>query len=199
MTAHELKFFDTVAPEWDSRDHLSTPEKIHQLIRLAQIRPGDSVLDLGTGTGVLLPYMAQAVGKTGHITAVDLSANMLREAFAKFDHLNPKPSFIYTDFEKQELPGRYDHIILYCVYPHLETPVETLRNLRDRNLKPGGNIIIAFPCSADRINAIHHRNPVDADRLLPPSKLAAFLLDNNINTNVLADNDDLYIISITQE
>ena len=196
MTAQELHFFDTVAPYWDRSACLSTPHKLNRLMRLGGVTTGQSVLDLGTGTGVLLPYIADAVGPAGRIVADDLSTQMLLRARQKYSTLCPAPTFLNLDFEKQDIPGRYHHIIMYCVYPHMETPLHTLRRLRADNLLPGGNILVAFPCSADRINAIHRHKAVDAEPLLPPRALAACLRAHRIPAHILSDTPDLYLLSI---
>lgn len=41
---------------------------------------GDSVLDIGCGTGRSLPYLQQAVGPGGRVYGIDISRGMLREA-----------------------------------------------------------------------------------------------------------------------
>jgi demethylmenaquinone methyltransferase/2-methoxy-6-polyprenyl-1,4-benzoquinol methylase len=48
--------------------------------RALELRPGDTVVDLGCGTGANLPYLAEAVGPTGRVVGVDLSPGMLDEA-----------------------------------------------------------------------------------------------------------------------
>ncbi len=47
------------------------------------LRPGQTVLDVSTGTGANLPYLAEAMGGRGRIVAVDLSPGMLAVARRK--------------------------------------------------------------------------------------------------------------------
>ena len=196
MTAQELHFFNNVAADWDRRDCLTTPEKIDRIMDLGGVKPGDAILDLGTGTGVLLPFLASRIGQEGSITAVDLSTEMLRLATEKFRGLTPKPRFLQLDFEKQAVPGRYNHITMYCVLPHLETPLHTLAMLCRQNLLPGGNILIAFPCDARRINSIHRHKTVDAHALLPAREMTDYLCAHAFDARLLADTPDLYLIAI---
>lgn len=197
MTASELKFFDNIAPVWDSHETMSLPEKVSRVLDLVNIRPGQHILDLGTGTGVLIPELCRRVGSAGSVTAVDLSTQMLRQARAKTTDLTPKPEFINADFEQTPLPGKYDHIILYCVYPHLDHPIHTLHRLMERNLSPGGDITIAFPCSEDVINHIHGDKHVDSSRLLSAPDLAAHLREHGLPAHAIVASDDMYLISIS--
>lgn len=53
------------------------------LAGLLPLGEGGSVLDLCTGTGALLPYIAEKVGPTGKVSALDFSMGMLRQAARK--------------------------------------------------------------------------------------------------------------------
>lgn len=189
-------FFDKLAPTWDSNEEKSTPEKVSMILDLIDLREGDQVLDLGTGTGVLLPFIAQRIGPEGRITAVDYSSGMLERAKEKFKDLVPAPEFLNSDFENENIEGEFDKIILYCVYPHLHTPIDTLKWLRKVNLKPDGSIIIAFPCSEDFINNIHKDRHSESDLLPSAPALAAILEKNGLSAEVLASGDQAYVVRI---
>jgi ubiquinone/menaquinone biosynthesis C-methylase UbiE len=80
----ERQSWNSVAAGWQKWWH--TVEKSAQkvsdrLIELAEIKPGQRVLDLATGIGEPAITSARIVGKMGQVTAADISANML--SFAK--------------------------------------------------------------------------------------------------------------------
>lgn len=52
-----------------------------KLARLASVKPGDSVLDVGCGRGACVFPVAEAVGPSGHVSAIDISTEMI-------DHLH---------------------------------------------------------------------------------------------------------------
>lgn len=192
----ERSFFDNLAPVWDQNEVRSTPERVNRILDLIDIHPAQNILDLGTGTGVLLPYIAERVGEGGRITAIDYSEGMLSRAKEKYGNLNPTPSFINLDFETETIEGVFDRIILYCVYPHLHEPIDTLRWLRKVNLSENGRIIIAFPSSEKFINNIHRERHSDSDALPPAKNLAEFFQAHGFDAEVTADDDDAYVITL---
>lgn len=194
----DRSFFDNLAPEWDNNEMLSTPEKVREILGKIGIEKGNKILDLGTGTGVLLPCIAEMVGKEGQITAVDYSRGMLERAKKKFSDLLPAPEFLNMDFENETISGEFDHILLYCVYPHLHTPYDTLKWLKSVNLKPGGKISIAFPCEAEFINQIHKEKHSESGSLPSASELAEKLQANGIEANVIAETKNSYIVQIVK-
>ena len=191
-------FFDKIADKWDDNEILSTPEKINEILDLLDLKKGQNILDLGTGTGVLLPYIAQRIGEEGSITAVDFSEGMLNQAKKKFSHILPTPLFLNIDFENETIPGEFDHIILYCVYPHLHSPIDTLKWLQKVNLKKNGVITVAFPCGPEFINNIHKERKSESDLLPSADELSKFFTDNNLQAHVIANSKDKYIINIYQ-
>lgn len=195
----EREFFNRLAPTWDANEILSTPRHVRHILSRTGIKTSDRVLDLGTGTGVLLPAIAELTGPAGVITAVDYSTGMLDIARSKFSRLVPVPEFMCMDFETETIPGEYNHILLYCVYPHLHTPVDTLKWLRGVNLADGGTITIAFPTDEHFINSVHRRKHSESDLLPPASKLAAWLRINGLDAIVAEADPHNYIINISKE
>lgn len=195
----EREFFDKLAPVWDAHEVLSTPRRVSEILQHAHIQTGESVLDLGTGTGVLLPQLAALVGPEGAITAVDYSQGMLDIAIRKNSGLIPCPTFSCLDFETETIDGIFHHILLYCVYPHLHTPVDTLHWLRAVNLADNGLITIAFPTDENFINHIHRQKHSESDCLPPAHALAETLRQHGLDAVVAKADKDSYIINISKK
>lgn len=192
----EAHFFDALAANWDDNEVLSTPDKVNRILDLMNIKQNQEILDLGTGTGVLLPYLSERLGDNGKITAVDYSKGMLQRAIEKFSDLRPKPEFLKLDFENDNIPGEFDKIILYCVYPHLHSPIETLKWLMKVNLKEDGEIYIAFPCGPDYINSIHKERHSESDVLPSASVLVKYLRENDFNADLILEEENAYIVRV---
>lgn len=198
MTQEEVEFFDRLAPDWDANEVRSTPERVEAILDMIEIGQGESVLDLGTGTGVLIPYLIERVGENGHVTGVDLSEGMLDLARAKYGHYR-NADLLKIDFEEEQIPGIYDLAMLYSVYPHLHYPQDTLAWLFKMNLKPGGRVVVAFPSDEKFINAIHHERASDSDHLKPARKLAEEIRGWGYEVIVASDTPDAYVLIIKSQ
>lgn len=206
MTSEEIKFFDKISEKWDEEEIMSTPDRVKEIIELSRIDKGMKILDLGTGTGILIPYLAAAVGKEGEIKGIDISKGMLEKAVKKYGDIK-NVTFELRDFEKETIEGRYDLIFLYCVYPHLHTPVATINaliknNLKEKEgnepdhiLKEGGRIIIGFPADEEFVNNIHHEKKAESDLLPPADKLCKRLRLEGLNASVISQKNP-YLLEI---
>jgi ubiquinone/menaquinone biosynthesis C-methylase UbiE len=74
--------YDRIAPWYRALSplFLVNPLMRREAIAALVLRPGDTVLEVGVGTGRNLPYLLDAVGQSGGIIGVDLSPGMLAEA-----------------------------------------------------------------------------------------------------------------------
>lgn len=75
---NQRNFFDNIAKEWDNIIEVNE-EKINTLLSKLDIKENERVLDVGTGTGVLIPFIKK-LNKNGYIRGIDLSNGMLEVA-----------------------------------------------------------------------------------------------------------------------
>lgn len=196
---NNVDFFDSVAELWDEINTYDE-EAVTHIIDKADLKPDNVVLDCGTGTGVLIPYIMKKIDGDGWIDAYDMSTEMLKVAHRKFSSTG-KARFILGNIERDKLFGAYDRIMMFCMLPHLDDPVATVARLYADNLMPGGHIVIAFPSSKEEINSIHHErrhNHVHSHFLVSAEELADDLRREGLNVDYTEDNDTCYIIRITK-
>ena len=111
----------------------------HALARIP-VEAGDTVLDLGTGSGYALRALRETAG-VGRGYGLDASPKMLRNArsYADDDAL----SFLRGDFGAVPLAeNSVDHVWSMEAFYYAQAPVETLREVR-RVLRPGGTFYCA--------------------------------------------------------
>jgi len=104
---------------------------------------GDTVADIGTGTGLYVKPFADSVGPEGKVFAVDISPRFIfhvRER-AESEGLDQVEVVLSTE-RSAELPeGSVDVAFLCDVYHHFEYHEDMLRSIH-RALKPGGRFVV---------------------------------------------------------
>jgi len=150
------EYFDKAASTWDEK--FLTPSLfsfLENLVPQFSLKAGQKVLDVGTGTGVLIPYLIKAVGPSGSVTAIDSSEKMVQTCNRKHSHIKNVSIKVGNIEEDAFQPETYDAVVCFGVFPHLENKEKALRNINN-TLKPGGKLVIAHALSSEELKA-HHK------------------------------------------
>jgi len=161
------EFFNKAAVTWDER--FQSKELTNFLSRLVptfNLKRGQRVLDVGTGTGILIPFLLKAVGPSGHVTAVDYAEKMVEICNAKYAGIS-NVNIAVQRVENLDYPSdSFDAVTCFGLFPHLENKEAALAQL-NRVLKPGGKLIIAHALSSKDIKIHHHNASAVAQDTLP--------------------------------
>jgi ubiquinone/menaquinone biosynthesis C-methylase UbiE len=149
------KYFNDAADTWD--DRFITPSLLSFLDKFVPqfgIKAGQKVLDVGTGTGVLIPYLVKTVGPTGSVTAIDLSEKMVQACKTKHSHMK-NVNIRVGNIEEEDFPAAsFDAVICFGVFPHIENKEKALQNINNM-LKPSCKLIIAHALSSEELKTHH--------------------------------------------
>ena len=81
VAAHQRRCFNELVDAFDTPQPQEVMGRLEQIVAAARLRPGEAVLDVGTGVGVLIPLIKSY--RPAVISACDLAERMLRRVREK--------------------------------------------------------------------------------------------------------------------
>ncbi len=129
------------ALERPQRDQYQQPVKVIETLNLT---PGMVVADIGAGSGYFTRRLAEAVGDTGQVIAIDVEQKMLDYNKEKLEQLGlvKRVRFILAKPDSPSLSKQSVNLVFLCdVYHHLKHQVEYLVKTRSA-LTPNGRVVI---------------------------------------------------------
>jgi SAM-dependent methyltransferase len=170
---------------------------VEHVIARSTLQAGQSVLDLGTGTGVIAAQAASLVGLQGHVVAVDLSPDMLAAAQQRFTAQNIT-QIIVREGRAEDIPAEdhaFDVVLASPSFMYLLDRAAAARELA-RVLRPGGRLVAAVWAGADECDIVLFQQTagqfagtppvsgVGPGSLADPSPFLTLLADNGITAYV---------------
>lgn len=141
-TERVKKSFGRIARFYDLIGRFSASTGARAIAR-AELRPGETVLDLGCGTGLSFDLLERAVGPQGHIIGVELSPEMLAQARKRIaGHGWTNVTLIEANAEEVDLgPGSVDVVVSIYTNDIMHSRAAVERAVQA--LRPSGRFVAA--------------------------------------------------------
>jgi len=184
-------YFNQKAAIWDETSSERDTTRLERMAKRLNIKPGSTLLDVGTGTGVFIPFLLREVGKGGRIVALDFARKMLRRARAK--GFNGNIDYLCADVTNIPLRNEiFDIIVCYSSFPHFQDKSRALVEM-SRIIKRGGSLLICHTSSRDKINEIHRQIPAVENDILPDEGEMQSLLSSTGFVDIKIDDSESYL------
>ncbi|MGD0119834.1 MAG: methyltransferase domain-containing protein [Candidatus Binatus sp.] len=136
-----LRQYRSRARIYDLELALFEPVRQHA-IELLRLKKGDSVLDVGCGTGLSLTALEGLVGAEGSIIGIEQSPEMLERARARATENNwTNIAFISASVEEAAIPREADAALFHFTHDIMRTPAAVANVVG--HLKPGARVVAA--------------------------------------------------------
>ena len=161
---------------WLERPQREQEERTDLLLQLLALEPGDTVADIGAGTGYFALPMAAMVGELGRVLAVDIQPEMLaiverRAGAGKVTNIVP---VLATETDPNLPSGAVDVVLMVDAYHEFSHPREVMERVVVA-LSPQGRVVLVESRGEDRsvpIKPLHKMTVAQARREMAAAGLA---------------------------
>ena len=169
---HQQERFDQAVSFFEQPIPADVWERMQAIVAGAAIQRGETVLDVGTGTGALIPIVL--AHRPGRVAACDLSGEMLQRAQQRY---GDKATFHHRDvLDLVTELDPVDVIIFNACFGNMYDQAEAAKAGASL-LGPGGRLIISHPMGKDFARHLHEEDPLMVPHLLPDEHDARSLLE----------------------
>ncbi len=168
------------------------PERLKKIVASAEIEKGDFVLDVGSGTGVLVPLIQKYEPR--RLYACDLSEAMLKQLRKNY----PDVETIVSDVRDLTLPdGSIDVVFINACYANIVDKAGTFSSM-GRMVKPSGRVVISHPLGKSFIDSFKESVPFPVDDFPEESEAEILLEPYGFRIKKFVDEPKLYILVATK-
>ena len=166
------------------------PDRLGQIVMAADIKKGDSVLDVGSGTGILVPIIQSYRPK--RIVACDLCKQMLDHIVKNY----PSVETILGDVRDMSEPDEaFNVIFVNACYPNIADKEKSITNMA-RMMKKGGRLVISHPMGKLFVEKLRPRSPFPLDSFPEYSEAELLLTPVGLDIISFEDKVDIYLLVV---
>jgi len=196
MSRAHRDYFNDLAAGWP--EAAQNASKFLSWLRDFAVTPGDRILDVGAGKGILTLWLQTLASFSVQTIPVDLSERML--LLGKRSQPQALSTAVCSDIEHAAFHDNlFDKAICYSVFPHITHPVQAGRELY-RLLKPGGRLLVLHSQCSRKLNLFHAQlaDPGMYATLMPAVDLQALFLRLGFIPVRVEENPQLYWVEVAK-
>ncbi len=173
--------FDTSQPE-----HVMA--RLRQIVAEAELQPGEIVLDVGTGVGVLLPLIASY--HPSLLLACDLAEKMLQRLQKKHRDVRCFQCDIVWPPLKE---ASVDVVFLNAMFGNIADKPRACRNLA-RILRSGGRLVVSHPEGKEFVDHLRATSDLVTESLPSEAEFGTMLAPLGLEVIAYRDAPGLYVL-----
>jgi ubiquinone/menaquinone biosynthesis C-methylase UbiE len=186
LNRRQSRYFDQAVELFDREQPPHILRRLKEIVVAARVREGESVLDVGAGVGVLVPFLRER--KAGRILACELSRRML----SRLKQNHPDVETHLGDVSDLLLPeASLDVVFMNAVFPNLMDKTAALSNC-SRMLRVGGRLVISHPEGRRFVECLREIVPFPLDSLPLFPQLRKMLTSFPLRIQRYRDHENLY-------
>ena len=164
------------------------PERLEKIVAVGKIRKEKIVLDVGSGTGILIPIIRKY--NPSRIYACDLSEKMLGQLNKNY----PDVLTFRGDVKDLALPdASVDVVFINACYPNIADKKGAFENIA-RMMKVGGRMVISHPLGKAFIKKLKRNAPYPLDEFPDQSEAESLFRPFGFDIQKFIDEPELYIL-----
>ncbi len=190
------KFFNEQSHLWDRDENEEKMVSIAQIFQEYIPVIGEKTLDVGCGTGVLVPLLMQASPPGRVILELDFSIMMLKKNLLRWYDAKDQVKQVNGDALQLPFPDQLFHfVVCFAIIPHLSNKKRALEEIF-RVMADSGKIMILHLMSSYQLNRFHSEagDAVSEDHLPPVSEMSDLMHRLGYCIDTAIERDGLYLI-----
>ena len=188
VAAHQRRPFNELVDAFDMPQPHEVMGRLEQSVAAARLRPGEAVLDVGTGVGVLIPLIKSY--RPAVISACDLAERMLQRVREK----HPEVRTYRADIALLKRgPASVDVIFMNAMDGNIADKPRACRNAA-RMLRPGGRLVVSHPEGRAFVDQLRMTSDLFIESLPSREEFQALLQPLGLEVVTCRDEPKLYLM-----